>query len=102
MNEKLVVLDELLLSNCRIVVYDGYYLNQNTNVADYENIICYDKNDVVLWKVNGDLKYWDHGVDSFVGISLRDNGTLVGTSFSGNTYRIDINTGKAVWDRFVK
>jgi len=104
MTEKLVIIDELLLPNSekRVVVYDGYYLNQNTNPASYENIVCYDKNNRVLWKVNGEPKYWSNDRDTYSGIALTDSHELLGLAFSGNDYRIDTETGEATWVTFTK
>lgn len=104
MIKKLVIIDELLLPNSekRVVVYDGYYLNQNTDPASYENIVCFDKNNSVLWKVNGNPEYWDNDKDTYSGVALTDSHELLGLAFSGNNYRINLETGEATWVAFTK
>ncbi len=94
--------ETLHLGNKKIVLHKGYGLDNNSPLKRNENVVCYDTSDNVIWKINGDLKYWDDHADSFVGIGLHDNGDLVATSFSGNVYKLNQNTGHASWYKFVK
>ena len=85
----------------RVILHKGYGLDKTTELKPRENVVCYDSLDRVVWKINGDLKYWDDRADSFVGVSFT-SGELRVISFSGNVYIVDIITGEAFWHEFVK
>ena len=93
--------ETIQVTNNRIVLHKGYGLDKTTELKPWENIVCYDSSDNVVWKINGALKYWDKEADSFVKISFID-GILRAVSFSGNTYIVNLDTGVATWDQFSK
>lgn len=97
------IIKSLSFLGVKIVVYDGYYLSQETDLKDFENVVCYDENDLILWKIHGakESGHWlDH--DSFTNVGVHENDDCVATSFSGHVFNVDIKTGEASYKRFVK
>ena len=90
-------------SRFKVAVYDGYYISNESNIQKSENVICYDENNDVMWKIH-DAKesgYWLER-DYFVGVALHKNGDLGATTRSGHAFRVDKQTGKATYSEFMK
>lgn len=86
----------------KIICYTADYLTPYTEPKDSENIVCYDNQDNILWKVHGEVvRHFEN--ESFAGIGYhREQNALGGTTYSGEAHRIDIETGYATYYGFVK
>lgn len=97
------VKQKLMLENGRVViVYTSSSLSDTTIVKKFENILCFDKNGEMVWKINGmeEYKYWKE--DAFVGVGQLEDGTLVATDWDGFVFKVNKETGKAIFLEWVK
>ena len=86
-----------------LVVYQWGELTERSSPKIWENVELFDSQGKKIWTVNGmeNCKYWDKDVDTFVGIKYKA-GRLQLTSFSGNSYNLNLETGEVVFSEFHK
>ena len=102
-HNQLKVIQELNIeNNLKIIVYEGYYLDETTDPKDFENVVCFDGNGIRVWKVNGmnDFQYWNK--NKFSGVGLSENKALVATDQNGFVFEVNKETGKATFLKWVK
>jgi len=78
-----------------LVVYKWGNLTEQSCPKVWENVELFDDKGNKLWTVNGmdQCKFWDNKTDTFVGTRVKSE-RLQLTSFSGNSYDINLHTGK--------
>ena len=85
-----------------VVVYSGDKLDRNTTTPRlWENVECFHVDGHKLWTVNGMEKYQYWNKKWFVGARIYQE-RLQLTDFSGNSYDIDLDTGKVAHFEFHK
>ncbi len=102
--KKLVVKEEIFLNdNLKVIAYNGYYLDKSTDPMDCENVVCIDNDGNRVWKINGleEFEHWD-GSETFIGIGLEKDGTLIAVTGYGFVFAVDIKTGQATFLRWAK
>ena len=85
-----------------IVLFNRDELSENSNPNHSENVQLFDHDGEVVWTVNGmnEIPYWKK-YDSFVGINERSTGIQL-VSFSGNSFDLDVSTGRVTFSHFHK
>jgi len=91
-----------LLDEC-IVIYDWEYLSDSTDPNIGENVQLLDETGKVIWTVNGMSSdaHWHTGRDVFVG-TRTNGGSVELVSFSGNSFSVDLKTGRVKFHSFLK
>ena len=86
-----------------LVIYKWDGLTDSSHPRVWENVELFDRQGRKIWTVNGMEKsrFWDNKIDAFVGTRIK-NGRLQLTSFSGNSYDLDLNTGEVTHYAFHK
>jgi hypothetical protein len=86
-----------------LVVYKWGRLTKNTCPRVWENVELFDAQGNKLWTVNGmeRCRFWDNKIDTFVGTRTK-SGRLQLTSFSGNSYDINLHTGEVTHSEYHK
>lgn len=86
-----------------IVIYDWDSLDENSEPAYWENVVCYSKDGKIIWKINGmELsKYWRKETGFFTDIFRTSSGLLV-TCFDTNRYKLDPENGRVEYFDFAK
>lgn len=86
-----------------LVVYKWGGLSENSCPKVWENVELFDEHGCKLWTVNGMEKsrFWDKNIDTFVATRMK-LGRLQLTSFSGNSYDLDLQTGGVIHFEFHK
>jgi len=86
-----------------LIVYNWDDLSEVSLPRIWKNVECFDISGKKLWTVNGmeNYKYWNKDTEFFVG--LRNKlGKIQLTDFSGNSYDLDLETGKVTHYEFHK
>ena len=103
MNLPYEVIDIRNINDKIIVVYEWDDLSEFTSPRVWENVECFNSLGQKLWTVNGmsHYQYWNKDKESFVGTRMFE-GRLQLTDFSGNSYDVDLDTGKVTHFEFHK
>ena len=86
-----------------LVVYKWDELNEGSCPRVWENVELFDLQGKKLWTVNGmeNCQFWNNKVDTFVGIRVK-SGHVQLTSFSGNSYDLNLENGSVKFAEFHK
>lgn len=92
----------LRVGKCTLVIYQWDSLGNETSPKVWENVELFDENDKKLWTINGMEKnpYWSKK-DTFVHAQLKSQKIAL-ISFGGSRFQVDIHSGEAKYERFVK
>jgi hypothetical protein len=82
------------VGSCHLVIYNWDDLSDATSPKPYENAQLIDVNGTVCWTVYGMSRHanWNSQMGTFVGFRMRGGRPQL-TSFSGNSYDVDMKTG---------
>lgn len=96
-------LEHVKVGDFTLVLYRWGKLTETTFPKVWENVEFFDQDGNKLWTVNGmkESEYWDNSADTFVGIG-NDQGVWILNSYSGNSYEVDLKTGKVSFLAFHK
>lgn len=97
------VLEVCNIGDKTLVVYIWDQLSEESDPRVWENVELFDESGEKIWTINGmeSCPYFDKNIDTFVGLRTKNNRVQV-TSFSGNSYDIDFDTGKINFYEFHK
>ncbi|MDG1532736.1 MAG: hypothetical protein P8Q99_15475 [Paracoccaceae bacterium] len=91
------------IEGCFLVIYNWDYLSEITSPKPNENAQLIDADGNVFWTVNGMSNHenWKLQMDTFVGFRMHAGKPQL-TSFSGNSYDVDLTTGTVTFAEFHK
>ena len=97
------ILDHARIGNFTLVLYKWSALSETSSPRIWENVEFFDEKGHKMWTVNGmeNCQYWDNDIDMFVGIG-NDRGNWILNSYSGNSFKLDIETGTVTFLSFSK
>ena len=86
-----------------LVIYKWENLSKHTQPKPWENVELFDKNGKKIWTVNGmdNSKYWSKEKDTFVSYRTHAGKTIL-QSFSGNSFKLNLENGKVEFKEFTK
>lgn len=96
-------LEHAEVGDCTLVLYKWSSLSETSFPRIWENVELFDKNGNKIWTVHGmsESPYWDNNTDMFVGIG-NDGKNFILNSYSGNSFFLDLKTGKVIYSGFHK
>jgi len=86
-----------------LVIYVWDKLSNFSIPRVWENVDCFSVTGNKLWTVNGMDKYkhWNPDIDCFVGARTKGNRFQL-TTFTGNSYDVNLDTGNVTHSEFHK